>query len=207
MMTPRSSSSGSLRAMWPAARRATLNDEIRLSSSTSRNSWRGWGPSFVSVRLAIPPPAVFTEMCSSPPSASTAASMAASVLASSVTSQGWNVPPREAATSAPADCGRSMMATLAPFSTSCSAEAFAIPDAPPTMIAFLALICMSGSSPYGEVSGWRSPKKNASALSKSQAERTSSGRSSAPASPRQRSIDNTGWSVANMMRSAPRVRM
>src|SRR5262249_5279459 len=50
-------------------------------------------------------------------------------------------------------------------------------------------------------------KKNACALPYSQASRTSAGRSSACASPRQRAIVRTGWSVAKMMRSLPRVRM
>ena len=53
--------------------RLRLNVAIRLSSMTRWKSASGCGPSLLSVRLAMPPPAVLTAMCS-PPSCSTASS-------------------------------------------------------------------------------------------------------------------------------------
>ena len=73
-----------------------------------------------------------------------------------MTSTGWNVPPSAFATSAPADVGRSRIAIDAPFSCSSSAVARAMPDAPPTMTAFLPLISTPRPSP-------RMPRRTGSA--------------------------------------------
>src|SRR5262245_137217 len=146
-MTPRSSfSSGWFRLIRSAARRAMLKLEVRLRSTTRRNSSSGCGPCLVSVRLAIPPPAVLHRKCSAP-SSSQAAASAASVPSKSVTSQAWKLPPSDLATSAPFDRGRSRIDTCAPSRTSISAVAFAIPEAPPTSTAALPLICMA-STPF-----------------------------------------------------------
>jgi hypothetical protein len=59
----------------------------RLRSITRRKASSGCGPSFASVRFAMPPPAVFTLKWSAP-SASQARAMASSVPAKSVTSHG-----------------------------------------------------------------------------------------------------------------------
>src|SRR6478735_4303123 len=155
MMTPRSSSSGSFWLMCQAWSRLRLNVATRLSSITRRNSSSGWGPFLLIVRAAIPPPAVLTAMWSAP-SAPRALSNAASTDASSITSHGWKVPPIPAATSAPADVGRSRIATSAPASRSASAVARAMPDAPPTTIARFPVISIrpfllgsQRAGPYG----------------------------------------------------------
>src|SRR4051794_4969708 len=129
--------------MWNTCNRLRLNVATRFRSTTRRKSSSGCGPSLVSVRLAMPPPAVFTAMCR-PPSASTASLSASSVPSKSVTSTAWNVPPSDLATSAPADVARSRIATRAPRSRSISADARAIPDAPPTTTANFPSICMIG---------------------------------------------------------------
>src|SRR4051812_10336645 len=109
---------------------------------TRRNSSSGCGPFLLTVRIAVPPPAVFTAMCSDP-SAASALSKAASTDAASTTSHGWNVAPIPAATSAPADFGRSRIATSAPASRRASAVARAMPDAPPTTIARFPVISIA----------------------------------------------------------------
>ena len=151
MMMPRSPSSGSLVDMAKAWRRFRLNVAMRLSSMTCRNSPSGCGPFLPSVRAATPPPAVFTAMCK-PPSASTASASTRSTASSSVTSTAWNVPSRPEATSAPADVGRSTIATDAPRLCRSSADARAMPEAPPTMMAFLPSI----STPAPSL-GWAPP--------------------------------------------------
>ena len=118
-----------------------------------RKSSSGWGPSLVSVRLAVPPPAVLTAMCR-PPRAATASPSAASTWFSSRTSTSWNVPPSSLATSAPAELGRSRMATSAPFWRSSSAVALAMPDAPPTTTAFFPWISTACSSLLRARSVW-----------------------------------------------------
>ncbi len=60
MMTPRSSSSGSFFAMCAAASRLMLKVAIRFRSITDWKDSRSCGPDLVSVRLAMPPPAVVT---------------------------------------------------------------------------------------------------------------------------------------------------
>src|SRR5262245_34672767 len=141
-MTPRSSfSSGWFRLIRSAARRAMLKLEVRLRSTTRRNSSSGCGPCLVSVRLAIPPPAVLHRKWSAP-SSSQAAASAASVPSKSVTSQAWKLPPSDLATSAPFERGRSRIETCAPSRTSISAVAFAMPEAPPTTTAALPEIFM-----------------------------------------------------------------
>src|SRR3954447_13561008 len=141
MRTPRSPSSGSFFDMASASSRLTLKVAIRFSSMMRRKSASGCGPSLVKVRLAMPPPAVLMPMCT-PPSASMAPPMAASTSPSSITLHSKNEPSSDLATSAPADVGRSTMAIDAPRLCSRSAAARAMPDAPPTMTAFLPSISM-----------------------------------------------------------------
>ncbi|CAI7975327.1 hypothetical protein FRAHR75_170094 [Frankia sp. Hr75.2] len=150
MITPRSPSAfGALRLMCHAARRATLNVPVRLRSMMPWNVSIDSGPSLLSVRPGVAPPAVFTTT-SIPSSAATAVSMTPSIPAKSVTSQAWKLPLRPSATAAPSLLSRSRIATRPPRVAISSAVALAIPDAPPTTTArnpfssTLSLSCASG---------------------------------------------------------------
>jgi hypothetical protein len=142
MMTPRSSASsstGSFLLICHAASLLMLKVPMRFRSTLLRKSSRLCGPSLVTVRWPMPPPAVVTTMCR-PPSASMASLRTFSVPSKSVTSTSWKVPPTASATSLPFDCGRSRIATVAPPLASDSAVALPNPDAPPTTTAFLPAI-------------------------------------------------------------------
>ena len=136
MMTPRSSSSGSLRAICAAARRLMLNEATRFRSMIERKLSRLCGPVLPRVRSATAPPAVVRTTCR-PPRASTAALRASSVSAKLVTSTAKNGPPRPAATALPSEPSRSRIATSAPWEARSSALARPKPEAPPTTTTFL----------------------------------------------------------------------
>ena len=143
MMTPRSPSSGSLRDMCDAWSRLRLNVAIRLSSTTRRNSASGCGPSLPSVRVAVPPPAVFTAMWIPPSALGRVVQRLLDVLLVG------DVDGVERAAERSRDLGagrgrkvedrdrRALRAAGAPPTTR------AIPDAPPTTTAFLPLISIS----------------------------------------------------------------
>src|SRR5262245_33593063 len=142
MTTPRSPSAlGWFFAMRSAQSRRKSNEPMRFSSMTARKSSRGCGPSFASVRLAMPPPAVLTPTCKAP-NRSTTVSSARAMLSLSRTSSGWKKepPPIDDATSSPALFGRSRIATFAPRAANSSAVARAMPDAPPAIAAASPLI-------------------------------------------------------------------
>src|SRR6266516_7140913 len=147
MTTPRcpSASTGSVRAIAPAAIRIRLNVPIRLMSSTLRNVARLCGaPSLLTMRSTQPMPAQFTTVRSGAPLA-VAASTAAVTDASSDTSVLTNSPPVSSATFLPLSSFRSAMTTALPAVASSRAAASPRPLAPPEMIAAVPLSSMGGA--------------------------------------------------------------
>src|SRR6266540_227912 len=141
-MTPRSSPTGSWRAIRSAASRSTLNVPIRLTVTTLVKSASGNGPFLPTTLIALPIPAQLTATRSAP--SRSAASSAAPTCASSVTSAGENTTrsPSCFATCSPSELGRSTITTPAPAPASVRAGASPRPEAPPVTTATLPAMSM-----------------------------------------------------------------
>ncbi len=153
-ITPRSSSTGSLSSIATAARRMTLKVPTRLMSMVRWKSASGSGPLRPTTRPAVPMPAQFTVIRSSP--IDRAASTAAWTEPSSRTSVGTNRTrsPSSSASAAPGDDSRSTMTTCAPSAASRRVVAPPRPDAPPVTSATVVSVIRKGS-PQVFFSSWR----------------------------------------------------
>src|SRR6185312_16957134 len=132
-ITPRSPPPlGVLRAIASAARRAMLNDPIRLMLIVRANEARLCGPSLPSIFSPCTTPAQLTMPCSAP-NALCAASTAALPLASSVTSVRTNfaAAPSSLASALPSRSLTSASTAFPPPATTIRAVAAPRPDAPP----------------------------------------------------------------------------
>src|SRR6185437_12847528 len=132
-ITPRSPPPlGVLRAIASAARRAMLNDPIRLMLIVRANEARLCGPSLPRIFSPCTTPAQLTMPCSAP-NALVAASTAALPLASSVTSVRTNIAaaPSSFASALPSRSLTSASTALPPPATTMRAVAAPKPDAPP----------------------------------------------------------------------------
>ena len=143
MMTPRCpSTSGSVAAMASAATASTVNEPIRLISTTLRNSARSCTPLRPTMRADGPMPAQLTTVRSGRAGSSDARATAARTCSSDVTSVGAYSTPSTAGPDAQAS-GRSRATTRAPWAARAAAVAAPSPEAPPVTMAVVFASCMA----------------------------------------------------------------